>query len=126
MIHLLVGPARGQQKIVCGVNTMTNLWSIVLREVTCPDCKAIETGRRMRFVIVFYDTDLGCYMPALTNQERYHFDDKKEALDTAEVFKVTYKGRGELRVIEAECYDHGDCFWPIFTPEYVAVHEVKP
>ena len=94
-----------------------------------PELRAtIEYGKglRKRFVIVFYEADFDYYALALTNQGRFHFDDKKEALDTAEVFKGTYKGWDELRVIEAECYDHGDCCRTIFTPEYVEEHEVKP
>jgi len=94
-----------------------------------PELRAtIEYGKglRKRFVIVFYEADFDYYALALTNQGRFHFDDKKEALDTAEVFKGTYKGWEELRVIEAECYDHGDCCRTIFTPEYVEEHEVKP
>lgn len=81
---------------------------------------------RRRFVIVFFEADLDYYALVLTNHGRHHFDDKDKALKALQAFEGKFSGWDELKLIEAECYDHGDCCRTIFTPEYVKEHEVKP
>lgn len=87
----------------------------------------LEHGKehRKRFVIVFYEARFDYFTLALTNQGRYHFDDKSKALEMAAMFKGTYQGWNDMRVIEADCYDHGDCCATVFSHEYIEKHEVK-
>jgi hypothetical protein len=62
------------------------------------------------------------------NQGRYHYDLVHEALEAAETLRPGLKeklGIQEVKVVEADCYDSGDCCKTVFEPEYVLQNEVQ-
>lgn len=82
--------------------------------------------KRTRYVLVRYDAHHEYYTLAVTNQGRFHDDDAIKAWEFAEVLKPGWKsklGWTDIRVIAAECWEHGDCCGTVFSKEYVESHE---
>lgn len=88
----------------------------------------MEHAKIKRFVIVHFSKKYDCYCLFSTNWAQYHYDTAEEALKSRDDFAEQAKaklGIEELKVIEAECWHHGESVGTIFTEEYVAEHEVK-
>jgi hypothetical protein len=81
-----------------------------------------------RFVIVYFSKNYDAYTLFQTNWAEHHYDTAKEALKSRDLFAESAKeklGIEGLKVIEAECYHHGESVGMVFTDEYVTEHEVK-
>lgn len=81
-----------------------------------------------RFVIVYFSTKCSAYTLFGTNWAQYHYDTAEDALKSKNLLTESAKeklGIEELKVIEAECWHHGETIKTIFTKKYVYEHEVK-
>ena len=77
---------------------------------------------KKRFVLVQPWASSGSYVLVCNNWGSEHFDSAAQAVNAADTLRLSLKeklGITDVIVIEADCYDHGDCCNTVFSEEYV-------
>ena len=69
---------------------------------------------KRRFAVT-HKTNAGLWVCTFGNQGRYHYDTKEAAEEARKLFEPSLRAKvlgdlaDSLRVVEVDCYDHGDC-----------------